>query len=111
MKKYFATCALSLIAAVLSIAPVSVEANEPTRILRRANCFVCHSVESKRIGPAYKDVAARYQGDDSMPAKLFDKVRKGGAGNWGDVAMSPHPSETISDDDLKAIIHWILSRK
>jgi cytochrome c len=111
MNKYVAPGALSLIAAVLSIAPVSVDANEPTRILRRANCFVCHSVETKRIGPAYKDVAARYQGDDSMPAKLFDKVRKGGSGNWGDAAMTPQPIETISDDDLKASIHWILSRK
>lgn len=109
MNKHFFTWALSLIVAVLYIAPLSANANES--ILRKANCFICHSVETKRIGPAYKDVAARYRGDDGAPAKLFDKVRRGGAGNWGDVPMTSYPIDTISDDDLKAAIHWILSRK
>lgn len=109
MKSPFANLALPLM--VAAFCSVSISANASEAILRKASCFVCHSVEAKRIGPAYKDVAARYRGDDSAPAKLFNKVRQGGAGNWGDIPMNPHPVDTISDDDLKAAIQWVLSRK
>lgn len=109
MKSTFSTLTLPL--TVAAFCSVSMSANANEAILRKAGCFVCHSVEAKRIGPAYKDVAARYRGDDSTPAKLFNKVRQGGAGNWGDIPMTPHPDDTISDDALKVAIQWILSRK
>ncbi|MCL2309500.1 MAG: c-type cytochrome [Proteobacteria bacterium] len=109
MKKYFAAWALLLSINAFFIVSMSAHANES--IHRKANCSICHSVEIPRIGPAYKDIAARYRGDDDAPKKLFDKVRKGGAGNWGEVPMVPYPIDAISDDDLKTVIHWILFRK
>ena len=69
-------------------------------IVKKARCVACHTVDAKRVGPAYKDVA---------PAKLFDKVRAGGSGNWGEVPMMPHGTDKISDDDLKAAVKWILA--
>lgn len=78
-------------------------------IVKKARCVACHTVDAKRVGPAYKDVATKYRGDSGAPAKLFDKVRVGGAGNWGEVPMLPHPADKISDDDLKASIKWILA--
>lgn len=78
-------------------------------IVKKARCVACHAVDQKRVGPAYKDVAAKYRGDKASPAALFDKVRHGGAGNWGQVPMMPHPADKISDDDLKAAIAWILA--
>lgn len=109
MKSPFSILLLPLMVAVFCSVSMSATASES--IIRKASCFICHSVEAKRVGPAYKDVAARYRGDDSVPDKLFNKVRQGGAGNWGEIPMNPHPVDTIGDDDLKAAIQWILSRK
>jgi len=78
-------------------------------IVKKARCVACHTVDQKRVGPAYQEVAAKYKGDAKAPARLFDKVRTGGAGVWGEVPMLPHPADKISDDDLKAAIAWILS--
>ena len=96
-----------LAAATIMTAMPSAHASEA--IVKKARCVACHAVDQKRVGPAYKDVAAKYKGDSKAPAMLFDKVRHGGSGNWGQVPMIPHPADKISDDDLKAAISWILS--
>lgn len=94
-----------LAAALLAAKPVSAS----EAIVKKARCIACHTVDQKRVGPAYKEVAAKYKGDAKAPAMLFDKVRKGGSGNWGTVPMLPHEADKISDDDLKAAVAWILS--
>lgn len=78
-------------------------------IVKKARCVACHAVDKKMVGPAYRDVAAKYQGQSEAPAKLFAKVREGGAGVWGQVPMMPHDQDKISDADLKAAIAWILN--
>ena len=90
-------------------APPDPEVRAATERVKKARCVACHTVDAKRVGPAYKDVAAKYKGDAKAPAHLFDKVRAGGSGNWGQVPMLPHPADKISDEDLKAAIQWILS--
>ncbi len=100
--------ALLLITASLLCAS-NVQANDGEAIVKKARCVACHTVDTKRVGPAYKEVAAKYKGDAKAPARLFDKVRAGGAGNWGEVPMMAHPADKISDDDLKTVIQWILS--
>lgn len=101
------TLILPLLAAVFFTAAGPVKASED--IVKKARCVACHTVDAKRVGPPYKEVAAKYKGDAKAPAQLFDKVRAGGAGNWGTVPMLPHPADKISDDDLKAAIAWILA--
>jgi cytochrome c len=96
---------LPLLGALAFAAPA--QASEA--IVKKARCVACHAVDQKRVGPAYKDVAAKYRGDKAAPTALFDKVRHGGSGNWGQVPMMPHPADKISDDDLKAAIAWILA--
>lgn len=103
------TLLLGLAAAVILLATPQAQANDGEAIVKKARCVACHAVDQKRVGPAYKDVAAKYKGDAKAPARLFDKVRAGGAGNWGDIPMLPHPADKISDDDLKAAIAWVLS--
>ncbi|MBS1139410.1 MAG: Cytochrome c, class [Proteobacteria bacterium] len=98
---------LGLAAAVILISTPQAQASEA--IVKKARCVACHAVDAKRVGPAYKEVAAKYKGDAKAPAMLFDKVRHGGSGNWGQVPMIPHPADKISDEDLKAAIHWVLS--
>ena len=61
------------------------------------------------VGPAYKDVAAKYRGNKDAEQMLIAKVKGGGVGTWGQVPMPPNPS--VPDADLKAIIEWILALK
>jgi cytochrome c len=70
-------------------------------------CMSCHGVDKKIVGPAYKEVAAKYKGDKTAAAKLEAKVKAGGKGVWGQIPMPPNPQ--VSDKDLKEIIAWVLS--
>ena len=74
-----------------------------------ASCTTCHSVDKKMVGPAFKDVAAKYKGQD-VNQQLFDKVRKGGKGSFGKIPMPPNSKAAISDDDLKEVITFILKQ-
>jgi cytochrome c len=75
---------------------------------RASNCFSCHAVDHKLVGPAYQEVAKRYAGQgDAIVATLVKKIKMGGAGNWGEVPMTPHPE--LSDADATAMVKWILS--
>lgn len=79
--------------------------------MKKAGCLACHSDQKKIVGPAYKDVAAKYKGQADAVAVLMAKVRKGGSGVWGPVPMSPNPPDKISDADLKAAVEYIMSLK
>ena len=65
-------------------------------------------MDKKLVGPSFKDVAAKYKGQADAVAKLSDKVRKGGAGVWGQIPMPPNPESKISDAELKTVVEWIL---
>ncbi len=75
--------------------------------LTKGGCMACHTKDKKLVGPAFKDIAAKYKGQDAS-AKLFDKVRKGGAGVFGPIPMSPNGPDKIGDTDLKEAIEFIL---
>jgi Cytochrome c551/c552 len=75
-----------------------------------SNCFSCHAVDHALVGPSYQQVAQRYAGKGkAVVVTLMRKIKTGGAGNWGDVPMTPHPK--LGDTDLKAMVTWILSLK
>lgn len=78
--------------------------------LAKANgCMACHTVNTKLVGPSYKEVAAKYQGNKDAEALLMKKVKDGGSGVWGPIPMPPHPA--ISDADLKTLVDWVMSIK
>lgn len=77
-------------------------------LAKKARCVACHAVDKKMVGPAYRDVAARYKGQPDAAARLFAKVREGGAGVWGEIPMTPNDPDRISDADLKAVVAWVL---
>jgi cytochrome c len=93
------------IAAMLAVSPALAS----EAIVKKARCVACHAVDKKMVGPAYRDVAAKYRGDATAPARLAEKVRKGGSGVWGEVPMIPHPEDKISDADLAAALSWVLA--
>ncbi len=107
MKSKLTSLAIALTAATALFASTGATASEA--IVKKARCVACHAVDAKRVGPAYKEVAAKYPGDSGAPARLFQKVRNGGQGVWGEVPMIPHGADKISDEDLKAAVEWILS--
>ncbi len=79
--------------------------NQP--LIAGSDCRACHTVDSKSVGPAFRQVAEKYKGDSTAPVRLAKKVITGGAGNWGEVAMIAHPQ--ISPDDAAAIVNSILA--
>jgi cytochrome c len=97
----------TVITAALLLALTGAWAAGPEDAMTKAGCFACHQKDKKVVGPAYKDVAAKYKGQN-VADKLMDKVRKGGSGVWGPVPMPPNPTDKIGDADLKAAIEWIL---
>jgi cytochrome c len=97
-----------LAAATLAVASAAV-ADELEDMMNKNGCNACHAEDKKVIGPSYKDVANKYRGDASAPAKLVEKVKKGGSGVWGPVPMPPNPN--VKDDDVKKMVQLILNLK
>ena len=73
------------------------------------NCMACHAVDKKLVGPAYKEVAAKYKADKAAADKLAAKVIKGGVGAWGQVPMPANPQ--VSEAEAKKLVAWILATK
>jgi cytochrome c len=88
---------------------VSTCAHANEELMRRGGCVGCHEVDATLIGPAYRDVAARYRNQPKAFDQLFAKVREGGTGNWGKVAMPPNGEDKLSDLELQKLLHWILA--
>ena len=79
-------------------------------LVQQYGCLNCHNTDQKLVGPAYKAVSEKYQGDtNSAVNTLAQKIKAGGAGNWGRIPMPPHPN--VSDEDAKTMVTWILSLK
>ena len=73
------------------------------------NCMACHAVDKKLVGPAYKDVAAKYAGDKTAVDKLAAKIVKGGSGVWGPVPMPANAQ--VNDAEAKKLAAWIMTVK
>lgn len=78
-------------------------------LARAKLCLGCHTIDKKQIGPAFKDVAARYAGQPGVAAKLAEKIMSGGAGAWGVVPMPANPK--VSPDEAKQLANWVLGLK
>jgi cytochrome c len=97
----------TLIATVAMAAPAFAAA-DASALAQKKNCLACHAVDHKVVGPAYKDVAAKYASDKGALARLTEKVQKGGVGVWGQVPMPPNQ---VTPDEAKELVTWVLSLK
>ncbi len=101
-KTVFAIAGLALLAAGSAQADMA--------LATQSGCMACHQVDAKVVGPAYKEVAAKYKGQDGAVDMLTAKVIAGGVGNWGQIPMPPKGGRMdVSDDDIKAVVTWIMS--
>jgi len=86
---------------------VSGQASADLDLAKKSGCLACHSIEKKIVGPAWKDVAAKYKGDASARDMLIGKVKKGGKGTWGPAPMPPY-SPRVSDANIEKLVDFIL---
>ncbi|MBB5206087.1 cytochrome c [Inhella inkyongensis] len=97
----------------LLIGALAVLATQAARadlaLAQKKNCMACHAVDKKVVGPAFKDVAAKYAKDKKAADMLADKIVKGGKGSWGEVPMPPNPQ--VSADEAKKLVAWVLATK
>lgn len=95
-----------LLAFMASLTPCAALASP--ELADKSGCTSCHAIDQRKMGPPFREVANKYQGDPQAPAHLRNKVRQGGRGVWGRAPMPPYGSDKVSDADLDAILHWIL---
>jgi cytochrome c len=94
-----------LIAVMLAVSVSAAHASAD--LAKSKNCLACHAVDKKLVGPAFKDVAARYTQKDV--AQLAASIRKGGAGKWGPIPMPANPQ--VSEAEATALATWVLKQK
>ena len=99
----------SAILAAIAVSAAALPAIANEELAKKSACTACHATDKKIVGPAFKEVAAKYRNDKGAEAKLVEKVKKGGVGVWGQVPMPPNAA--VSDADTKTLVKWILSLK
>ncbi|WP_342617281.1 c-type cytochrome [Rhodoferax sp. GW822-FHT02A01] len=102
--KRFGTQMLLAAACVLPAAPALAD----LALATSKNCMSCHNIDKKVVGPAYKDVAAKYKGDKAAAARLATKIMEGGGGVWGVVKMPSNPQ--VNEAEAKKLAAWVLSQ-
>jgi cytochrome c len=75
-------------------------------LIAKSDCLTCHKTDTKVIGPAYKDVAAKYENTAANVSLLASKIMKGGTGVWGQIPMTPHAA--MSEADATALAKYVL---
>jgi cytochrome c len=101
MKKIIFTLALTAATALPAMADLALAQSK--------NCMACHAVDHKVVGPAYKDVAAKYKADKTAVDKLAAKILKGGSGVWGPVPMPANAQ--VNEAEAKKLAAWVLATK
>ena len=83
------------------------EYDKAVEMIAGSDCLGCHQITTKTNGPAYRDIAKKYDPTEANIDTLANKIINGGSGNWGEVPMQPHP--TISKDDARVLAKYVLS--
>ena len=99
---------LSTAAAFTLVSGVALGA-DAQQLLKEKACLSCHTLDKKLVGPAYKEVAAKYKSRKDAQAYLAKKIKEGSTGVWGPVPMPPNG--TVGDDDAKTLAKYILTVK
>lgn len=91
------------------VVTATVSDADAAALAKKRNCFACHMIDKKIVGPAWKDVAAKYRGDAGAQARLETKIGKGGSGAWGSMAMPPQPQ--VAAEERAILARFILNLK
>jgi cytochrome c len=95
-----------VLAATSAHADMPVDAAKAKTIATQHACFACHGLDNKLVGPAWRDVAAKYAGNPAIAKQLVSHIQNGSSGVWGAVPMPPN---RISADEANTVVRWILA--
>jgi cytochrome c len=98
-----------VVAVFATLSLISGTAFASAELAKAKNCMACHAMDKKLVGPAYKDVAAKYGTDKDAVAKLAKKIREGGTGVWGQVPMPANPQ--VSEAEAQTLAKWVMTVK
>lgn len=93
--------------ALSNTAALAQNAAAAKTLASKSVCLACHAVDKKLVGPAFKDVAAKHQGQTDALDKVSARIRSGGVGLYGPVPMPAQAQ--LKDDELKLLAGWILA--
>lgn len=94
-------------AALCGMLTLSAPALASPELAKQKNCLACHAVDKKLVGPAYRDIAAKYKADKNAPGALAKKIREGGVGVWGQIPMPANPQ--VNEQEAQTLSRWVLS--
>jgi cytochrome c len=103
--------AIAVACAIIYFSPAVASADaapDGVALAKAKNCSSCHAADHKVVGPAFQDIAARYRGDKTAPARLANKVVNGGGGVWGVLKMPAN--RQVNDAEAQQLVAWILSQ-
>jgi cytochrome c len=94
---------------LVAFAGLSHSAWASVELAKQKNCLNCHTVDKKIVGPAYKEIAVKYKGNNAAADMLAKKIRAGGSGVWGAIPMPANPQ--VSEAEALTLAKWVLSQK
>ena len=92
-----------LLASALLLPAAQAQAN--VALATKSGCTACHAMSSKVMGPAFRDIAEKYAGQNEAVNTLSQNIRDGGSGRWGTLPMPPQSQ--LSATTVKALATWI----
>jgi cytochrome c len=107
MKMLLRSIAMATSALLLTTSALALDAAAAKALAAKSACLACHAVDKKLVGPAYKDVAAKHQGQADALEKVAARIKSGGAGMYGPVPMPAQAN--LKDDELKLLAAWVLA--
>jgi cytochrome c len=99
---------MKLLSALLLTA-IALPAHANPELARQKLCLGCHAVDKKQLGPALRDVAARYAGQKDAVPRLAERIVGGSSGAWGAVPMPPNPK--VTPEEARQLASWVLTLK
>ena len=97
---------LCLLAGAAAAQAQAVDAAAAQELAKASGCTSCHAANEKIVGPAFKEIAARYKDDKDAAASLAQSIQNGSKGKWGRMAMPAHAS--LASGDVKTLAAWVL---
>lgn len=85
----------------------AVDAKVAAALAQQRACLACHAPDRKLVGPSYKDIARKYKGNAAAVETLAIKIRKGGAGVWGNIPM---PANRVTEAEARLLAQWVLGQ-
>jgi cytochrome c len=91
----------------LCLTSTTAFAHADEALILKSNCLACHATERKKLGPSFKEMAARYANDNTSVEKIAEKIQLGGSGAWGNGMMPPQSN--LSNSDALTLAKYIQS--